>query len=134
MAAVLTVVLGQFASKGREIREAHRQKKNELYNSFLNTTKTIIKNGSGAVTEELIDKLRDFQSDLILYGSSSVIKSFEKWQLKASSPEESDGAAFAELDNLYKSFRKDLGLSNRGLYGGDLIKLYLKPEEWSKLK
>jgi len=132
--AVLTVVLGQFASKGREIREAHRQKKNELYHSFLNTTKDIIKRGNKGVPGQAVDKMRSFQSDLILYGSPSVIKAFENWQLKASALEDGGVEAFVELDNLYKAFRSDLGLSNKGLGKGDLIKLYLKPEEWSKME
>lgn len=133
IAAVLAVVAGQLISKGREIREAHRQKKTVLYNGFLEMVEEVMKSGDSATADKFVDKVRSFNSNLILCGSPDVIQAYHKWNTLAQTLGGENPAAILTVDKLYLAFRKDLGLSNRSLTKGDLIRLYLKPGEIEKI-
>ncbi|NQT91852.1 MAG: hypothetical protein HQ559_03755, partial [Lentisphaerae bacterium] len=134
LAAVLTVVVGQLIAKSREIREAHRQRKTDVYNGFLEMVKDIMKAGASATVDEYVDRMRSFNSDLILCGSPAVIQACHEWYATAQTLGKRDPSAILAVDALYRAFRKDLGLSNKSLAKGDLIRLYLKPGEIEKMK
>jgi hypothetical protein len=137
LAAVLAVVIGQMITKNREIQEAHRRKKTELYNGFLDEVKKLVKatTTSGEIPDQgLVDFFREFNSTLILWGSPKVIRAYHEWNRLAQSQVESGGSAKAifAIDDLFMAFRKDLGHSNRGLKKGALIQMYLKPGEFER--
>ena len=136
MATVLVglsaVIISSKQSKQRDIDESHRAKKVEMYEGFLEAVSGIMaktnKNVSkkGLSDQELVDYLVEFKTDLLLWGSPKVIKYFLEFNKLASKPDK----VFTAVDNLYKAIREDIGLSNRGLDGHELVKMYLTdPEE-----
>jgi len=115
---ITAVIITQRQTKLREIEEAHRKKKVEIYQKYLETVISLIAGENENVTmkapseQELIDYLVGFKTEILLWGSPKVIKA----QLDV----------FVAVDNIYKAIREDIGLSNSGLNNLELIKLFLK--------
>jgi membrane protein implicated in regulation of membrane protease activity len=80
-------IITQRQIKLREIEEAHREKKVEIYQKFIKTVTSLIAGQNARVTieaptnQELIDYLFTYKAEILLWGSPKVIKSqleFEK--------------------------------------------------------
>ena len=130
--ALVSAILTQRLIKLREIEEAHRQKKVEMYQNLIQIITSVLAGQNEQVSieapteQELIDKLFKYKSDVLLWGSPKVIKSQLEWDQLSSK----DGDIFTIVNNLYKAIREDMGLSNSGLNNLELIKLFLKdPDE-----
>ena len=130
--ALVSAILTQRLIKLREIEEAHRQKKVEMYQNIIQIITSVLAGQNEQVSieapteQELIDKLFKYKSDVLLWGSPKVIKSQLEWDQLSSK----DGDIFTIVNNLYKAIREDMGLSNSGLNNLELIKLFLKdPDE-----
>ena len=130
IAASGTVIVTVATIVGGQLRE----KKTKLYNGFLNMVKDLFQAGDSATPEEYVERIRSFNSELILYGSPDVIKAYHKWNTAAQTLGGADPTVLLVVDELYRAFRKDLGLSNRSLGKGELVQLYLKPGEMDKIK
>jgi len=145
LAAVLAVVLGQAYAKRRELEEAHRQKKIELYKSFVDQTTRVLKEErkGGKMDPRLESKLtgffQEFNAELSMWASPGVLKAYQKWNelaatassTESESPE--NARSILAMDNLLRAFRRDIGLNNRGLSRGDLIRVYLRGGEMKKI-
>ena len=145
LAAVLAVVIGQVYTKRRELEEVHRQKKTDLYKSFVNKTNKVLKemHKGGEIDpqfhDELVEYFQDFHAELSMWASPKVLKAYQKWNelaVHASNKETGDTSSahsVLAMDDLIRSFRSDLGLKNRGLGQGDLVQVYLKAGEMQKI-
>jgi hypothetical protein len=118
--------------KLREIEEAHRPRKTEIYEEFLNVISRQLAAsnplvGSAALGEdELMKYLVKLQTQLILWGSPEVIKAFQAFKTSSSS----DIHSLVGVDKLLRAIRNDIGLSIQGLDSYELVKMYLKdPQE-----
>ncbi len=134
---IAAVIITQRQIKLREIEEAHREKKVEIYQKFLGTITSLIAGQNEQVTikapteQELIDYLVEFKTEILLWGSPKVIKS----QLEFERISGSGGDVFMAVNNLYKAIREDIGLSNAGLNNLELVKIFLKdPDELDKIR
>lgn len=130
------VIITQRQTKIREVEEAHRTKKVEIYEKFLQMISSLLAGQNDetsikAPTEQnLVDYLVEFKTEILLWGSPEVIKC----QLEFEDMTRKNGDLFLAVNNLYKAIRKDIGLSNKGLNNLELVKMYLKdPEELDKL-
>jgi len=125
---IAAVIITQKQTKARELEEAHRGKKAEIYNDFLSIVTRVIKSlndqfASEPLSEvELANSMVEYKRQILLWGSPKVIKA----QLQYEEAAGTGGNAFLTLDNLYRAIRDDIGLSNKGLDQFDLIKLFLK--------
>lgn len=135
--ALVSTILTQRQIKLREIEEAHREKKVEIYQNLIQTIASVIAGQNEQVSikapteQELIDILFKYKSDILLWGSPKVIKSQLEWDQLGSKNED----VFTIVNNLYKAIREDIGLSNSGLNNLELIKLFLKdPDELDRAK
>lgn len=143
MAAMITAfitlaatIITQRQTKLREREEAHRQKKIEIYQKFVNLiTKLHIPENQRRLIkkpteDEIIKSLYEYKKDILLWGSANVIKT----QLDFQTARPGDKKDILFLANeMYKSIREDIGLSNKGLNNNELIKLFLtNPEELEK--
>lgn len=133
----ISAILTQRQIRLREIEEAHREKKVEIYQNFIQTIASMTGGQNEQVSieapteQELIDKLFKYKYDILLWGSPKVIKLQLEWDQVQSK----DGDVFTIVDNLYKAIREDIGLSNSGLNNLELIKLFLKdPDELDKAR
>ncbi|ERL49489.1 hypothetical protein [Halomonas huangheensis] len=132
MATVLVGVGGalytQAQIKKREIEEAHRARKVELYKGFLDMVAKMTAENNEDVSleppspQELVDFMLELKTNIVLWGSPKVINA----QLNFQKVSESGGNVLFAVDELYKAIREDIGLSNRGLNKRQLVKMYLR--------
>lgn len=129
LAAVLAYVIGQQRSKSREIAEAHRPKKVELYNEFLTEMIKFLHRFRDEdvpkdpnLDPELLKFFTSFTKNLMLWGSSGVIGAWSQFRSQA----EAGGMnALLKFDDLVRAIRRDLGHRNWMLERGQLVKLIL---------
>lgn len=140
MATVLVGVGGalytQSQIKKREIEEAHRARKVEIYKEFLDIAARMMAEGNENVSlkppsqQELVDFLVGFKTNVVLWGSPKVINA----QLNFQKVSSEGGHVLKAVDQLYKAIREDIGLSNRGLNRHQLVKIYLSnPDEMDEM-
>lgn len=140
MATVLVGVGGalytQSQIKKREIEEAHRARKVEIYKEFLDIVARLMANGNENVSlkppsqQELVDFLVGFKTNVVLWGAPKVINA----QLNFQKVSSEGGNVLKAVDQLYKAIREDIGLSNRGLDRNQLVKMYLSnPSEMDEM-
>ena len=127
-AGLTAVIITQKQTKLREIEEAHREKKIEIYNKFITAATSMVaaQNDNldikAPTDKELINIMFDFKKEIILWGSPKVIKA----QLKMEKlTQENSKFLLVAVNNIYKAMREDIGLSNSGLNNNELIKLFL---------
>ena len=146
LAAVLAVVVGHVYTKRRELEEAHRRKKTDLYKSFVDQTTKVFKEQRKGdkmdprLESKLVGFFQDWNAELAMWASPEVLKAYRKWNELAAlaNGTESGGPASARsilaMDDLLRAFRRDIGLRNRGLSRGDLVQAYLKAGEMQKVR
>lgn len=136
LAGLSAVIITQKQIKNREIQEAHRNKKIEIYTIFITTATSMLALENDKLSikapteEELMDILFQFKRDILLYGSPKVIKSQIEFMKIA---QHSSERVIEGIDSLYKAMREDIGLSNSGLNNYELIKMFVTdPDELDK--
>lgn len=138
VAAVATVMVGlytQYVLKKRQMDDAHREKKIQIYEEFMKMAADQLAQGNENLKqkkipqEKVIEFIFRFKTDLILRGSSQVIKAMAKFESVSSE----GGDVLGAVDEIYRAMRKDVGLSNFGLKHGELVGVYLKSEDRAKL-
>ncbi|MDW3196015.1 MAG: hypothetical protein R8G66_26830 [Cytophagales bacterium] len=141
LVGVSVAIYSQNRIKTRELEEAHRESKIELYNKFIKKLVEVIA-GSNELTstivpteQNLIDFMVEYRRDLLLRASSNVIKAHIEYE-KIAAGYPSDGKKlFQSVDKLILEMRKDIGLSNFGLNSMETIQIFLKDKsEINKLK
>lgn len=133
IASVIAVIYNHRRTKEREIAEAHRPQKIEVYKKFMEMYVNIIKSGkkgqiltgSGELPEDLENSFFEFTRDVIVWGSPDVIKAYSAFR---SISGDKYNIIF-RVDEMLREIRKDLGNSNKGIKSGDLIKLFLTDPE-----
>jgi apolipoprotein N-acyltransferase len=123
-----------------DARSAHRERKVEVYSQFINAILTFIQSqtatsnsqtktasaeveGGSQGIDELTKALYQFQKDIILWGSPSVINAYTQVISQAS---RGGLATMLAVDRVMKEMRSDLGLSNSGLGDAGLVKVLLR--------
>ncbi len=134
--AIFGVLYNQRQAKNREINEAHRLQKVDLYKKFMDFLVNILMKSKkeelppDRLPEELENFFMDFTSNLILWGSPAVIAKYENFRMAAASQKVD---ILLHADDLLKAMRNDLNISNWLLWRGSLVKLFLKdPTELDK--
>ena len=130
LVAALTVSLGRYFERKKEIESHFREKKVEIYDEFL---KEFFKLFSEEVSEtpkenDLVTFLREWQRKMILWGGSDVLASYLKWKVHLGKGDP-DAQSIFLTEEFFKSIRKDLGLSNRGLEKGIFVHFILRNSE-----
>lgn len=141
MATTLVGISAVLISKARERKqaaeEAHRLKKVEIYQAFIDTITRMLGSGNKNLTikeinpQELANYLFKFKSDLLLWGSPKVIQAQIAFETGSGSGDTQK--IFKSVNAIYLAIRDDLGLSNSGLNNLELIKLFLNEEARSSL-
>lgn len=137
LAGVVVVVLGQIFNRNRQISEAHRDRKVEIYAKFGQLLIDLQQATKQGKTDELLNSERiynslvEFNRDVLLWASPSVVRAFLNFRVEGNKP---NPFGLVEMDKMLRAIRKDLGLSNWRLQQGDLVKLFFKdPEEFDKM-
>jgi hypothetical protein len=131
IAALIGVFITQRANKAKEVAEAHRVAKVEVYRRFMNFVTAVLTTKRGGSIIPLEERLgpdferefTQFTSEIVVWGSPEVLRKFAAWRLAAEKPMPEPLLA---VDDLLQAIRVDLLNSNRSLKRGDLIRLYLR--------
>jgi hypothetical protein len=128
---VIVVVITQRSTKQREIDEAHREKKVEMYQGFVEVMERVLLSHNPRMQveaipdDELMTYMSRFGTNILLWGSPPVLRAFRNFA-------RSQGIGvdiFVAVDNLYRAIREDLGLSNKGLPPLFLVKMSISDPE-----
>ena len=134
--ATLTVGLAavlytQNQIKRREIDEAHRGKKVELYDGFLHIVQRLMAGENEDIPvepladDEMLIFMLNFKTEIILWSGPGVLNAYRKFE-DSSGTKGGIDKLLPAVDGLYREMRKDIGLSNQGLPSNQLVKMYLK--------
>lgn len=137
--AVLTISIGKYLERKKDIENQQRLKKIEMYEIFLQKWLTYLLSSSTEEKSSLIEStefknfLKDFTAKLILWGSDQVVKDYSNFREESqkSQPQKKYETIY-KFENVLFSIRKDLGHGNKPLKDGDLLKLFvndLKPRD-----
>ena len=132
MVGISAVLISQAHERRRAAEEAHRLKKVEIYQGFIDIISRMIGASNENITikapdqNELINFAFKFKSELLLWGSPKVIKA--QINFEAASGNGDTKLLFRSVNTLYLAIREDIGLSNSGLNSLELVKLSLTPE------
>ena len=127
--ATLTVVLGKYFERKKDIEAHYREKKTEIYDEFLcEFFKIFHSNHDDEENEEnpaLVDFLREWQRKMILWGGQDVLSKYILWMghLKKGEP---DAKTMFMMEDFFMEIRKDLGHKNNKLNKGCFIRLILR--------
>lgn len=125
--ATLTVMLGRYFERKKEVESHFRTNKIQIYDEFLKEVFPLFGNG-GESTVDLVLFLQDWQRKMIVWGGSPVLIAYIKWiqHLKKGEP---DAQTIFLMDEFFKAMRKDIGLSNSGLEKGIFSHFILRHSE-----
>jgi len=128
------VLIAQQRSKSREIAESHRPKKIKIYSNFITTMIGIIRKHKGSDTnvlensKEIQNFFFDFTTQIVLWGSPGVLRHYAELMKQGQAPNPNLNLILI-MDDMMQAMRKDIGLRNRGLSRGDLMKMFLTDPE-----
>jgi hypothetical protein len=128
LVATLTVVIGRYFERKKELDALYRERKTEIYDEFLKKFFEIFHSKAEAqptaTPDDLVPFLRKFMRKLILWSGPEVIEAFVKWKdhLAKGVP---DADSIFLTESFLLSIRKDLRHSNRGIRKGFFAKLFL---------
>ena len=131
--AVFGYLYTQWQTKNRDIAEAHRLQKIEVYNLFFDILEKVLLGVkqqplvAGKPPKELQKLFTKFTRGLVTWGSPNVIQKWSKFQAEGSQKEGKE--VLYLMDDLLKAIRKDLGNSDFGLKRGAIIALFLSDPE-----
>jgi hypothetical protein len=130
--ATLTIVVGRYFERKKELDALYRDKKTEIYDEFLKrfislTTSTQEKTASEPESPDLVDFLRDFTRKLLLWSGPEVIEAFLLWKdhlaKTASNP---DAKTIFLLEEFFLAIRRDLRHSNKGIRRGLYARAFMR--------
>jgi hypothetical protein len=119
--ATLTVTIGRYLERKRELEAINRDKKMPIYARFLTDLFTQLQGSEEekASTDDYVVLLRKWHQDLLLWGGPDVINAYLAWKDVLRRGEPSADSMF-KMDALIFAIRKELGNSNfrlaRGVY------------------
>lgn len=137
LVGISAVLISQVHERRRSSEEAHRLKKVEIYQNFIDMVSRMIGASNENLdlkepdTKELAHYAFKFKADILLWGSPTVIKA----QIEFENASESGDTKilFKSVNALYLAIREDIGLSNSGLNNLELVKLYLNVDARKEL-
>lgn len=126
--STITVSLGRYFERKRQIEADFRGKKIEIYDEFLtelfkvfhNTESNESADNIGELDggeERLASFLRDWQRTLVLWGGPSVLKTYFLWMSNLKRGQHSAKTIYL-MDDFFRALRKDIGQSSLGLERG----------------
>lgn len=136
LVGISAVLISQAHERRRSAEEAHRLKKVEIYQDFINMISRMIGSQNEHLSmeepdpQELVQYLFKYKSDILLWGSPKVIKA--QIEFEAVSGSGNTEKLFRSVNALYMAIREDIGLSNSGLNNLELVKLGLNVEARSE--
>lgn len=127
--ATLTVVVGKYFERKRELDSLHREKKTEIYDEFLKGFFDHYFSGADESPtqspDDLVRFFREFTRKLLLWSGPEPIAAFVRWKdhLAKGVP---DAQSLFLTEEFILAIRKDLRHTNDGIPKGFFAKLFLR--------
>ena len=126
LVATLTVVLGKYFERKKELDALYRDKKTEVYDEFLKKFFEVYFSGGESIAEhDLVPFFRDFCRKLVLWAGPEVIEAFVAWKdhLARGTP---DAKSIFLTEDFLLAVRRDLRHSNKGIRRGLFARMFLQ--------
>lgn len=129
LVATLTVMVGRYYERKRELDALYRDKKTEIYDEFLKEFFTLFfgadEGNSKGAEKDLVPFLREFTRKLVLWSGPEVIEAFVAWKdhLAKGTP---DAQSIFLTEAFLRAIRNDLRHTNKGLRKGFFARLFLR--------
>jgi hypothetical protein len=126
--STLTVVLGRYYERKKDIEAAYRQKKTEIYDEFLKEFFKLFHDPQSSEqtdSDQLTQFLREWHRKIVLWGGQDVVRTSIDWlrNLKAGYV---DAGSMLRTADFLRAMRADLGQSNWKLSKGAFIHFILR--------
>jgi hypothetical protein len=125
----VTIMIGRYFERKKELDALYRDKKTEIYDQFLQKFFEIFfsegTNSPDKVESDLVPFLREFTRKLVLWSGPEVITAFVKWKDHLAKGEPDAQSLFLTEDFLL-AIRADLRHPSRGLQKGFFARLFLR--------
>lgn len=131
--ATISAVSARKAEKLQANEQLIREKKTPIYEKIVKILFDTMKPENREKSTQIASKLREHNSDIVIWGTDDVILSWIKFR-EASDPtskhvQEDKKEVLLVFEQLLYEIRKDLGHSNLKLKDGDLLKIFLDVKE-----
>ncbi len=129
LVATVTIMIGRYYERKKELDALYRDKKTEIYDEFLKEFFNIYFSGGEKSADQpdkdLVSFLREFTRKLILWSGPEVIEAFVAWKdhLAKGTP---DAQTIFLTEAFLLAIRNDLRHTNSGLRKGFFARLFLK--------
>jgi hypothetical protein len=129
LVATITVMLGRYYERKRDIEAQFRTEKIKIYDQFLCDLFKTFHDGTNADSIDVVAFLREWQRKLVLWGGPDVLRTYFRWvvRLKRKIP---DAQTMFLMDEFFRALRSDIGQSSRGLDQGSFAHLVLRHGEF----
>lgn len=140
LASTVTVMLGRYYERKRDIEAHFRTEKIKIYDEFLREFFKVIYTADKAdsnkhsesdgksASDKLVEFLRRWQQQLIIWGGSDVLRAYFAWMSLLKAPNPNAQVIYA-MDEFFRALRSDIGQHSRGLPRGIFANLILRHGE-----
>ncbi|EGR1219839.1 hypothetical protein EBM76_15155, partial [Vibrio parahaemolyticus] len=117
-------------AKEKSAFDAHREKKAETYNEFMDVVIQLMRNskegkkGDEVLPENIEEFFYNFTSKIMVYGGPGVVKAYSNWRTESASRTNA-AQSLLLVDSLFRAMRADLGESNKGIEENELLGLFI---------
>ena len=134
IATTITVMVGRYYEEKRKSSEIHRERKIEMYDTFIARIFKLFANTNAESDSEqakiddtetdLIEFLREHQRQFLLWSNAGVIRAYSEWRKTLSGHH--DANTVLKMEKFFLAVRRDLGHSNWGIKRGDTVRFLLR--------
>lgn len=129
LVATITIMIGRYFERKKELDALYREKKTEVYDEFLKVFFQIWFSGGkatkGEQEQDLVKLFREFSVKLVLWSGPEVLEAFARWKEKMAEGHANAEGVF-ETENFLNAIRADLRHSNSGIRRGWFARLFLQ--------
>ncbi|WP_026480738.1 hypothetical protein [Ahrensia sp. 13_GOM-1096m] len=131
--AVFGILFTYWKERTRSLREAHRDKKIEVYSVFFEMVFNLMQqskdeNYNPETDQVFKDQWMKLTKECIFYGSPKVLKTIAEFKADSVSPEPNSIGVVRKVGNIFLAMREDIGLSNRGLNNLTIHQVYINED------
>lgn len=125
IATAITVMLGRYFERQKEIEAHFRADKIRIYDEFIEAFLKFSQSPDTEGIPNLTEFLRNWQRKVVLWGGPAVLKAYFDWmnRLKRGQP---DAQTVFLMDDFFRALRADIGQSSHGLPRGAFANLLLR--------
>lgn len=127
LVATITIMVGRYFERKKELDALYREKKTEVYDEFLKIFFQVWFSGGKTPDgeQDLVKLFREFSVKLVLWSGPEVLEAFARWKEKMAEGQPNAEGVF-ETEKFLNAIRADLRHSNGGIRRGWFARLFLQ--------